>query len=74
MPTARYGLAAAAGSDGLVYAIGGSENSNYGSDNSNYLNTVEAYDPRTDTWTTRAGLAVGRCFLLPRRGPTAASM
>ena len=37
MSTSRYGLAAALGSDGRVYAIGGYH--------SGVLNTVEAYSP-----------------------------
>jgi hypothetical protein len=39
MPTARYGLGLATGSDGRLYAMGGT--------NGGYLSTVEAYTPLT---------------------------
>src|SRR5260370_394304 len=48
MPTARQFLAAAAGADGRVYAIGGLQ---FGG---GPLNTVEAYDPFTNIWSTVA--------------------
>ncbi|WP_420795846.1 Kelch repeat-containing protein [Ktedonobacter racemifer] len=41
---ARTGLTAAVGPDGRIYAIGGRNASGP-------LKTVEAYDPRTNTWT-----------------------
>lgn len=47
LPTARTSLAAASGSDGLVYAIGGT--AAYSQD----LATVEAYDPATHMRVTR---------------------
>ena len=57
MPTARNPAVGVV--NGIVYAVGG-----WGA--SNYLATVEAYDPATNTWTTKAsmptprfGLAVG---------------
>ncbi len=50
MPTARVNLAVAV-LNGEVYAIGGS-------DGTDPLNTVEAYDPATDMWTTKAPLPV----------------
>lgn len=53
MPTARDGLAAVAGADGLIYAIGG-VSSNGAS------NAVEAYDPMTDSWTSRAPMPTPR--------------
>lgn len=43
MPTARYGAAAAV-VNGIIYVIGGY--------NGNYLATVEAYNPMSDTWST----------------------
>ena len=59
MPTARAGLAVGV-VDGVLYAVGG-----FRADGG-VLNTVEAYDRRTNTWTTKApmptarwGLAVG---------------
>jgi N-acetylneuraminic acid mutarotase len=58
MPTARYLLSVVA-SGGLIYAIGGH-------DGSNYVDTVEVYDPADDTWeelttsmpAARAGMGV----------------
>jgi N-acetylneuraminic acid mutarotase len=52
MPTARFGLAAATGADGRIYAIGGL----YGS----VLNTVEAYTPGLNLWSTRASMPTAR--------------
>ena len=61
MPTARYGLAAATGLDGCIYAIGGY--------NGSYLNTVEAYNPSTNTWATVSGMHTAREFLGVASGP-----
>jgi N-acetylneuraminic acid mutarotase len=56
MPTARYTLGVAATSDGKIYAIGGSDTSlSY-----SQLNTVEVFDPGTNTWSTVAGMSAGR--------------
>ncbi len=54
MPTARYGLMAAAGADGLIYAIGGATK------HQRALTQVEAYDPGHGTWTVKAPLPAGR--------------
>ncbi len=52
MPTARSpGVAEA--TNGKIYAIGGY-------DGSDYLSTVEEYDPATDTWTIRASMPTAR--------------
>ena len=51
MPTGRYWLGVAA-VNGLLYAVGGY--------NAGPLATVEAYDPLTDTWTTKAPLPEAR--------------
>jgi N-acetylneuraminic acid mutarotase len=51
MPTARYGLAAAAVSD-KIYAIGG-----YGTTR---LATNEEYNPSTNTWATKASMPTAR--------------
>jgi N-acetylneuraminic acid mutarotase len=59
MPTARLGLGAAVGSDGLIYAVGGSQTGTSGS----IYATVEAYNPATDTWKTRAPLPQARVDL-----------
>ncbi len=53
MPTARYLLAVATGSDGKIYAIGGKVGIEA-------INTVEAYDPKTDTWAQKASLPTAR--------------
>jgi N-acetylneuraminic acid mutarotase len=65
MPTARYWVSAARGSDGRIYAYGGVDTT------TNALSTFEAYDPSTNTWATLPGLflsgsataAVGAAFL-----------
>src|SRR5713226_6801847 len=46
MPTPRSGLAAAEGSDKMIYAIGGADAGG------TPLATVEAYDPTTNSWKT----------------------
>jgi hypothetical protein len=53
LPTARSRLGAATGPDGRIYAVGGY-------DGRNYLATVEAYDPRTNSWTPLAGMPTAR--------------
>ncbi|GAC1576777.1 MAG: hypothetical protein NVS3B18_10590 [Candidatus Dormibacteria bacterium] len=53
MPTARYGLAAATGSDGRIYAMGGATLANSGSVT---FNAVEAYTPGTKRWATVASM------------------
>ena len=55
MPTARayFGVAVI---DGILYVAGGSHQSGI-------LATVEAYDPATDTWTTKASMPTERVFL-----------
>lgn len=50
MPTARNSLAAAAASNGKIYAIGGRGG----------LRTVEEYDPILDVWATKALMPTGR--------------
>jgi hypothetical protein len=55
MPAARACLAACA-VDGIIYAIGGSRAW------PQRLDTVEAYDPKTDVWTAKCGLPTGLIF------------
>jgi N-acetylneuraminic acid mutarotase len=88
MPTARAEFAAATGPDGRIYALGGVRHGKAGLDQAaDFLDVVEAYNPRTNTWTTvapmhepRAGLAAvtgtdGRIYAIGGRtqDPTAFS-
>lgn len=61
--TARASLAAATGPDGLIYAIGGFN------DRSGILNSVEAYNPSTNTWTAVASMSTARADLAAVTGP-----
>ena len=62
MPTARSGLAATT-LDGHVYAMGGTyaiaQIFGIGAVG---VDAVEAYDPATDTWATRASLPIPRVY------------
>src|SRR5262249_36848600 len=53
MPTARDGLAAAAGADGRIYALRGSDAS------LRFTNTAYAYTPGSSTWTQVASMPTG---------------
>lgn len=55
MPTARHHLGFVE-CKGLLYAVGG-----YNADG---MKTVEAYDPKTNTWTTKASMSNGRGWLV----------
>jgi N-acetylneuraminic acid mutarotase len=57
MPTARAGLAVGV-IDGVLYALGGGCE---GIARGNPMPTVEAYDPDTDSWTTRAAMPTVSC-------------
>lgn len=59
MPTPRVGLAAGV-IDGILYAVGGA---NPDTTPSSHLGTLEAYDPKTDTWTAKAPMPTPRSFL-----------
>src|SRR5213075_3082754 len=61
MPTARTDLAAVAGADGKLYAIGGRVGGSASG-------VVEVYDPTTDSWTTRAPMPTPRYGLAVVRG------
>jgi hypothetical protein len=52
MPTPRELLGTSV-VNGLIYAVGGTTNSSS-------VGTVEAYDPATDTWTTKASMPTAR--------------
>jgi N-acetylneuraminic acid mutarotase len=55
MPRGRRAMAVAV-VDGIIYVIGGDGKGGPGTYVSEILASVIAYDPRTDTWTTRASL------------------
>ncbi len=52
MPTSRYGLGLAAGTNGKTYAIGGA--------NPVGLATMEEYDPITNQWVSRSSMGMPR--------------
>src|SRR2546430_15083113 len=54
MPTARHRLAVGV-VNGILYAVGGSVNVG-----NPVLATVEAYDPATNSWTTKASMPTAR--------------
>jgi hypothetical protein len=56
MPTARWGLAVGV-VNGVLYAVGGATPSHL------RLTTVEAYDPGTNSWTTKAPMPTARHML-----------
>jgi N-acetylneuraminic acid mutarotase len=58
MPTDRCELGVIKGSDGLIYAIGGYRRST----SFEPVSTVEAYDPSTDTWVTKASMPAPRVW------------
>jgi hypothetical protein len=55
MPTARYELTSSAVNN-VIYVIGGKNGSSY-------LSTNEAYDPATNSWTTKASMPTARTGL-----------
>jgi len=61
MPTARDRLAAVAGADGRIYAIGGVSSTGAS-------NAVEIYDPNMDSWTTGAPMPTPRFELAAALG------
>src|SRR6266498_657763 len=56
MPTPRFGFAVAA-ANGMIYAVGGTIVENRGD---RLTGTVEAYDPMTNTWTSKAPMPTPR--------------
>jgi N-acetylneuraminic acid mutarotase len=68
LPTGRGYLTAAVGRDGRIYAIGGRAGGS-GQRGGAFLNTVEAYDPRTNTWSTAPSLSAPRAGLAAVTGP-----
>jgi hypothetical protein len=57
MPTARAGLSVCV-IDGIIFAISGFTDMN----NPLSTNTVEAYDPKTDTWTIKAPIPTVKAY------------
>jgi hypothetical protein len=64
MPTARFGPAAAPGPDGLIYAFGGF----LGDSARTVVSTVEAFNPATNSWTTKASMPTARGALAAAPG------
>lgn len=65
MPIPLGLLAAAVGSDGRIYAMGGYSS---GAANVAPVNTVEAYDPRSNTWNVAASMPTARALLAAAGG------
>src|SRR5581483_3959720 len=63
LPTARYGPTAVLGADGRIYILGGANSSG------DLLDTVEAYDPRTQSWTVVTSMPTARFNLAAVLGP-----
>ena len=61
MPTARYHLGADA-VNGVIYAVGGVA-VDPGTGSFKVIDSVEAYDPVTDSWTTKASMPTARADL-----------
>jgi hypothetical protein len=61
MPTARYRAAAATAPDGRIYVIGGKNGDGE-------LNTVDIYNPATNTWSAGPAMSRGRDALAAALG------
>lgn len=59
MPTARTALCLAAVGDGLLYAVGGTDMNATATEFPRFA-IVEAYDPVTDSWSTKAPMLTAR--------------
>ena len=70
LPTALYGLTAATGPDGKIYVFGGNYRTEIQTDRgiNVIVNTVEVYDPLTNTWTTAPPLPSARANLASAAG------
>jgi N-acetylneuraminic acid mutarotase len=66
MPTSRFGLRAVSGFDNSIYVLGGFQRDDWG--DLHALNTVEAYDPSTGFWSTRAPMPTARGALAAALG------
>lgn len=58
MPSARRGHAVVAAPNGFIYVIGGRGEGS----GTNYLASVDVYNPETDTWKTAASMPTARAF------------
>src|SRR6516164_2621961 len=61
MPTGRAWPAAATGPDGIIYVVGGY-------DDTGDLNVLESYDPKSRQWTTLAPMPTARSALAAATG------
>ena len=61
LPSQRYWFSTCV-VDGIIYVIGGNNGSRAG-DTRTHLNTVEAYDTTTDTWTSKTPMPTRKSFL-----------
>ena len=61
LPIASYALAAVAAANGLIYVFGGM--------NGTTLNTVEAFNPVTNTWTTALPMPTASALMAAESGP-----
>ncbi len=68
MPTPRWGLAATTGPDGKIYAVGGTTRDAPHLP-TRVVDTVEVYDPTTDTWARVGCLPTLRTDLAAATGP-----
>jgi N-acetylneuraminic acid mutarotase len=69
MSIPRTRFVAVTGRDGRIYAIGGSTITTIGSFDLTATETVEAYDPQTNTWTRVASMSTPRWELAAAIGP-----
>jgi len=71
MPTPRFSFATAVGKDEVIYTMGGLGGylASDGTTIQGRLNTVEAYDHKTNTWKTCAPMNVARAELAAVTGP-----
>lgn len=60
MPTGRWAAAGALGPNGKIYVVGGGYP---GEPDYGVYNTLEAYDPKTDTWETKSPMPTARNLL-----------
>jgi N-acetylneuraminic acid mutarotase len=60
MPTGRWAAAGALGPDGKIYIVGGGYP---GQPDYGVYNTLEVYDPATDSWATKSPMPTARNYL-----------